>query len=114
MIATGLVFLSYREGPVWALNVEGTSGVSLSSRARQPIILEYAPSKRYKIAASSHDSQSKLGHLVKDLYYVLDLGRKARTSLPITGLVSPIYTAGLREHGEKATSPVSETGRRLA
>jgi 3-hydroxyisobutyrate dehydrogenase-like beta-hydroxyacid dehydrogenase len=67
-----------------------------------------------KIVASSHDSQSKLGHLVKDLYYALDLGRKARTSLPITGLVSPIYTAGLREHGEKATSPVSEAGRRPA
>jgi len=67
-----------------------------------------------KIAASSHDSQSIVGHLVKDLYYALDLGREARTSLPITGLVSPIYTAGLREHGEKATSPVSEAGRRPA
>jgi 3-hydroxyisobutyrate dehydrogenase-like beta-hydroxyacid dehydrogenase len=67
-----------------------------------------------KIAASSHDPRSKLGHLVKDLYYTLDLGREARTSLPIAELVSPIYTAGLREHGEKATSPVSEAGRRPA
>ncbi len=69
-----------------------------------------------KIAASSHDPQSKLGHLVKDLYYTLDLDREARTSLPIAELVSQIYTAGLglRERGEKAISPVSEAGRRPA
>ena len=67
-----------------------------------------------KIAASSHDPQSKLGHLVKNLYYALDLGREARTSLPIAGLVSQIYTGGLRERGEKAISLVSEAGRRPA
>ncbi|MDP8951643.1 MAG: NAD-binding protein [Actinomycetota bacterium] len=67
-----------------------------------------------KVAARSHDPQFKLVHLVKDLYYALDLGREARTSLPITSLISQIYTAGLREHGEKDISAVSEAGRRPA
>ena len=65
-----------------------------------------------KIAARSHDPQFKLLHMVKDLYYALALGRQSRTPLPITGLVSQSYTAGLGEHGEKDISAVSEAGRR--
>ncbi len=67
-----------------------------------------------KIAARSHDPQFKLLHMVKDLYYALALGRESRTPLPITGLVSQIYTARLGEHGEKDISAVSEAGRRPA
>ncbi len=67
-----------------------------------------------KPADYSHATQFKLVHLVKDLYYALDLDRGGRTSLPVAGLVSQIYTAGLREHGEKDISAVSEAGRRPA
>ncbi|HEX2098674.1 MAG TPA: NAD(P)-dependent oxidoreductase [Rubrobacteraceae bacterium] len=65
-----------------------------------------------KIAAGLHDPQFKLLHMVKDLYYALALGREAEKGLPITGLVSQIYTAALREHGEKDISAVSVVGKR--
>ena len=67
-----------------------------------------------KIAAGLHGPQFKLLHMVKDLYYALGLGREAQASLPITGLVSQIYTAALREHGEEDISAVSEVGQRRA
>lgn len=65
-----------------------------------------------KIVAGLHDPQFKLLHMVKDLYYALALGREAEKGLPITGLVSQIYTAALREHGEKDISAVSVVGKR--
>jgi 3-hydroxyisobutyrate dehydrogenase-like beta-hydroxyacid dehydrogenase len=67
-----------------------------------------------KIAAGLHDPQFKLLHMVKDLYYALALGREVEKGLPITGLVSQIYTAALREHGEEDISAVSEVGQRRA
>jgi len=67
-----------------------------------------------KIAAGLHDPQFKLLHMVKDLYYALALGREAEKGLPITGLVSQIYTAALHEHGEEDISAVSEVGQRRA
>ncbi len=63
-----------------------------------------------KIAAGLHDPQFKLLHMVKDLYYALALGREAEKGLPITGLVSQIYTAASHEHGEEDISAVSEVG----
>ena len=41
-----------------------------------------------------------------------DARQRGQTPLPVTGLVSQIYTAGLREHGEKDISAVSEARRR--
>lgn len=67
-----------------------------------------------KIAAGLHEPQFKLLHMVKDLYYALALGREIEKGLPITGLVSQIYTAALREHGEEDISAVSEVGRKPA
>ncbi len=67
-----------------------------------------------KIAAGLHEPQFKLVHMVKDLYYALALGREAEKGLPITGLVSQIYTAALHEHGEEDISAVSEVGRKSA
>ena len=52
MIAMGLVFLSCREAQYGRCTLKGTSGVSLSSRARKPIITQGASYKHWMEKAS--------------------------------------------------------------
>ncbi|MBA2440846.1 MAG: NAD(P)-dependent oxidoreductase, partial [Rubrobacter sp.] len=68
--------------------------------------------KGEKVSTRSHDPQFKLSHMVKDLRYALDLGYGLEQALPLTALVSQVYTAGLREHGDDDISAVSEVSRR--
>ncbi len=51
--------------------------------------------------------------MVEDFYHALAFGGEAYISVRITGLVSQIYIARLREHGKGNISAVSEAMRRL-
>lgn len=68
--------------------------------------------KGEKVSNRSHEAQFKLSHMVKDLRYALDLGYGLEQALPLTALVSQVYTAGLSQHGEDDISAVSEVSRR--
>jgi 3-hydroxyisobutyrate dehydrogenase len=70
-----------------------------------------AQNKRGNLTSGSYEPQFKLAHELKDLYYALELGRDLEDSLPITGLVSQIYNAGMREHADEDMSAVAEVYR---
>ena len=59
----------------------------------------------------SYEPQFKLSHELKDLYYVLELGRDLEDPLPITAVVSQIYNAGMKEHADDDLSAVAEVYR---
>ena len=62
----------------------------------------------------SYEPQFKLSHELKDLYYVLELGRDLEDPLPITAVVSQIYNAGMKEHADDDLSAVAEVYRERA
>src|SRR5215210_6266965 len=70
-----------------------------------------AQRKSGNLISRSYEPQFKLSHELKDLYYALELGRDLEESLPITGVVSQIYNAGMREHSEDDLSAVAEVYR---
>jgi 3-hydroxyisobutyrate dehydrogenase-like beta-hydroxyacid dehydrogenase len=63
------------------------------------------------LISGSYEPQFKLSHELKDLYYALELGRDLEDPLPITAVVSQIYTAGMREHAQDDMSAVAEVYR---
>jgi 3-hydroxyisobutyrate dehydrogenase-like beta-hydroxyacid dehydrogenase len=67
-----------------------------------------AQRKGGNLISRSYEPQFKLSHELKDLYYVLELGRDLEEALPITGVVSQIYNEGMREHADDDLSAVAE------
>jgi 3-hydroxyisobutyrate dehydrogenase-like beta-hydroxyacid dehydrogenase len=63
------------------------------------------------LISGSYEPQFKLSHELKDLYYVLELGRDLEDPLPITAVISQIYNEGMREHAEDDMSAVAEVYR---
>ena len=63
------------------------------------------------LISGSYQPQFKLSHELKDLYYALELGRDLEDPLPITAVVSQIYSEGMREHAEDDMSAVAEVYR---
>jgi 3-hydroxyisobutyrate dehydrogenase-like beta-hydroxyacid dehydrogenase len=70
-----------------------------------------AQRKGENLISRSYEPQFKLSHELKDLYYALELGRDLEEPLPITGVVSQIYNAGMREHADNDLSAVAEVYR---
>src|SRR5215218_3258637 len=70
-----------------------------------------AQRKSAYLISRSYEPQFKLSHELKDLYYALELGRDLEDPLPITGVVSQLYNAGMREHGDNDLSAVAEVYR---
>lgn len=68
--------------------------------------------KGANMAERSYDPKFKLSHMVKDLNYALELGRDLAHALPVTGLVTQVFTAGLKDRGEEDISAVFEVSRR--
>jgi 3-hydroxyisobutyrate dehydrogenase-like beta-hydroxyacid dehydrogenase len=71
-----------------------------------------AQRKSGNLISRSYEPQFKLSHQLKDLYYALELGRDLEEPLPITGVVSQIYNAGMRQHAEDDLSAVAEVYRK--
>src|SRR5919112_2090748 len=67
--------------------------------------------KSGNLISRSYEPQFKLSHELKDLYYALELGRDLEDPLPITAVVSQIYSEGMREHAEDDLSAVAEVYR---
>src|ERR671921_85237 len=67
--------------------------------------------KSGNLISRSYEPQFKLSHELKDLYYALELGRDLKDPLPITAVVSQIYSEGMREHAEDDLSAVAEVYR---
>jgi 3-hydroxyisobutyrate dehydrogenase-like beta-hydroxyacid dehydrogenase len=63
------------------------------------------------LISRSYEPQFKLSHELKDLYYALELGRDLEDPLPITAVVSQIFSEGMREHAEADMSAVAEVYR---
>ena len=70
-----------------------------------------AQRKSGNLISRSYVPQFKLSHELKDLYYALELGRDLEEPLPITGVVSQLYNAGMREHADDDLSAVAEVYR---
>jgi 3-hydroxyisobutyrate dehydrogenase len=70
-----------------------------------------AQRKSGNLISRSYEPQFKLSHELKDLYYALELGRDLEDPLPITAVVSQIYSEGMREHAEDDLSAVAEVYR---
>jgi len=70
-----------------------------------------AQRKGGNLISRSYEPQFKLSHELKDLYYALELGRDLEEPLPITGVVSQLYNAGMREHADNDLSAVAEVYR---
>ena len=70
-----------------------------------------AQRKSGNLISRSYQPQFKLSHELKDLYYALELGRDLEEPLPITGVVSQLYNAGMREHADDDLSAVAEVYR---
>ena len=62
-------------------------------------------------ATGAYKPEFKLSHQLKDLYYALELARYLHDPLPITGLVSQTYLAGMSDHADDDMSAVVETYR---
>src|SRR5215203_1687251 len=73
-----------------------------------------AQRKSGNLISRSYEPQFKLSHELKDLYYALELGRDLEEPLPITGVVSQLYNAGMREHADDDLSAVAEVYRERA
>jgi 3-hydroxyisobutyrate dehydrogenase len=71
-----------------------------------------AQRKSGNLISRSYEPQFKLSHELKDLYYALELGRELEGPLPITALVSQLYSAGMKEHADDDLSAVAEVYRR--
>ena len=70
-----------------------------------------AQRKGGNLISRSYEPQFKLSHELKDLYYVLELGRDLEDPLPITAVVAQIYNAGMNEHADDDLSAVAEVYR---
>jgi 3-hydroxyisobutyrate dehydrogenase-like beta-hydroxyacid dehydrogenase len=70
-----------------------------------------AQRKSGNLISRSYEPQFKLSHELKDLYYALELGRDLEDPLPITAVVSQLYSEGMREHAEDDLSAVAEVYR---
>jgi 3-hydroxyisobutyrate dehydrogenase-like beta-hydroxyacid dehydrogenase len=70
-----------------------------------------AQRRRGNLISGSYEPQFKLSHELKDLYYVLELGRDLEDPLPITAVISQIYNEGMRQHAEDDMSAVAEVYR---
>lgn len=65
--------------------------------------------KGENVVTGAYEPEFKLSHQLKDLYYALELARDLQNPLPITGLVSQTYLAGMADHADDDMSAVVET-----
>lgn len=87
----------------------------LSAESQLEVLAPASPvakMKGPKITSRAYAPQFRLSHMLKDLYYALELGRELQHALPVTGLVSQVYNAGMKDHAEEDFSAVTEVPRK--